>query len=282
MSNLGLNNASKQKNDEFYTLYEDIEKEMNNWKDQLIGKRIHLFADTLDSQFWIYFFNNFKRLQLTELVATSLSKKMYKTIDGINIEEIDLQNGDCLSNEILNVMRAHLCITNPPFSIEGEILSTLVENNIEFLIIGPETLCHRKNLFNYFKEGQIKFGYNSVKKFKTEEGYQTFGNVTWLTNLNKPDNLPLPLTKQYSPNLHLKADNYDCINVDKLVDIPYDYNGVMAVPITYLKKHCSKQFNIIGTTHKGLQGIPQLEGAKGIKLFVNGKEKFQRIFIQKL
>lgn len=160
-------------------------------------------------------------------------------------------------------------------------MSILIENNIKFLIVGPETLSYRKNLFNYFKNGQFNFGYNQIRKFKTEEGEKTFGNITWFTNFDKPDNLPLPLTKQYNPDFYSKADNYDCINIDKLVDIPYDYNGIMAVPITYLKKHCSKQFNIIGTTHKGLQGIP-LIGEKGPKLFVDGKEKFQRVFIQRI
>lgn len=282
MSNIGLNNALKNKNDEFFTFYEDIEKEMENWKKQLKGKSVHLFTDTLFSNFWKYFFNNFKELQLTELIATSLSKKMYKTINGIDIEESELQDGDCLSEEILSIMRMHLCITNPPFSIENKILFTLIENNIKFLIVGPETLSYRKNLFNYFKNGQLNFGYNQIKKFKTEDGEKTFGNVTWFTNFEKPDNPPLPLTKQYNSNFYSKADNYDCINIDKLVNIPYDYNGIMAVPITYLKKHCPKQFNIIGTTHKDLQGIPLIKGTKGPKLFVDGKEKFQRIFIQRI
>lgn len=116
----------------------------------------------------------------------------------------------------------------------------------------------------------------------SDKQLQSFGNITWLTNLNKPDNPPLPLKITYNPLIHLKADNYDCINVDKLVDIPYDYYGVMAVPITYLKKHCQKQFKILGTTSKGIQGIKLLPPYKNCKVLVNGKEKFQRIFIQRV
>ena len=41
-------------------------------------------------------------------------------------------------------------------------------------------------------------------------------------------------------------DNYDAINVDKTKKIPTDYEGVMGVPITFLHKYNSKQFEILG------------------------------------
>lgn len=285
MSNTSLNNALKNKNDEFFTLYEDIEKEMQNWINELKGKSIHLFADSLKSNFWKYFFNNFNYLQLKKLTATSLNKKCYFTNDGITIKEEDLENGDCLSNEIFSIMRMHdICITNPPFSIGGQLIPQLIENNITFLILGPETLVSRKNLFNYFKDNKIKFGYNTVRNFlNIENQIQRFGNISWLTNLNKPDNPPLPLSLSYNPSFHLKADNYNCINIDKLIDIPYDYYEPMAVPITYLKKHCKNQFIILGLTKKGMQGVELLNyNKKDYEVSVNGKKKFSRIFIQRI
>lgn len=39
--------------------------------------------------------------------------------------------------------------------------------------------------------------------------------------------------------------NYDAINVDKVADIPVDYDGVMGVPITFLDKYCPEQFEIV-------------------------------------
>lgn len=103
-----LDKARKVKNDEFYTLYEDIEKEMQHWMDVLKGQSIYLFADTLESNFWKYFYNNFKNLELKELVATSLNGKYYSTINGMDIIEKDLQgNGDCRSEEVLDIMRAY-------------------------------------------------------------------------------------------------------------------------------------------------------------------------------
>ena len=43
-------------------------------------------------------------------------------------------------------------------------------------------------------------------------------------------------------------DNYDAINVDKVSDIPYDYNGIMGVPIRFLDKYNPDQFEIVGIT----------------------------------
>lgn len=280
-----LDKARKVKNDEFYTLYEDIEKEMQHWMDVLKGQSIYLFADTLESNFWKYFYNNFKNLELKELVATSLNGKYYSTINGMDIIEKDLQgNGDCRSEEVLDIMRAHLCITNPPFSIEMELLPSLVENNIQFLILAPETLVSRKNCFNYFKNSQIRYGFTMPRNFVMPDGsIKKLNNVCWLTSFPRRDNDPLTLTVSYSPNTHLHADNYDCINVDKLADIPYDYYGPIAVPITYMKKHCATQFKILGTTKKDMQGVSMINNdRKEYEVFVNGKKKFARIFIQRI
>ena len=49
-----------------------------------------------------------------------------------------------------------------------------------------------------------------------------------------------------TPEKYPKYDNYDAINVDKVMDIPVDYDGVMGVPITFLDKHNPEQFEIVG------------------------------------
>jgi hypothetical protein len=45
--------------------------------------------------------------------------------------------------------------------------------------------------------------------------------------------------------LYTKYDNYDAINVDKVNEIPMDYDGLIGVPITFLDKHNPDQFEII-------------------------------------
>ena len=59
MSNENLRTARKVKNDEFYTLREDIEKELVHYKDQLKGKIIYCNCDTPESNF-VKFLNDVK------------------------------------------------------------------------------------------------------------------------------------------------------------------------------------------------------------------------------
>lgn len=114
----------------------------------------------------------------------------------------------------------------------------------------------------------------------------------------------LILTERYCPEKYPKYDNYDAINVDKVKDIPYDYDGVMGVPITFLSWYrpgaeilcpaeeqmnhqsyiklfsvfsCLKdtQFEIIGHEHD-LDGIGTSLG----QFEVNGKGIYKRILIR--
>jgi hypothetical protein len=76
MANENLTSAKKAKNDEFYTQYEDIEKEINGYLDLnpnvFRGKTILLPCDDPDwSNFTKYFAQNFAKLGLKKLISTS-------------------------------------------------------------------------------------------------------------------------------------------------------------------------------------------------------------------
>lgn len=69
--NGNLHQAKKAKNDEFYTLREDIEKEMVHYKEQFKGKVVYCNCDNpYESNFVKYFKDNFKTLGLKKLIAT--------------------------------------------------------------------------------------------------------------------------------------------------------------------------------------------------------------------
>jgi hypothetical protein len=73
----------------------------------------------------------------------------------------------------------------------------------------------------------------------------------WFTNIDTTKrHKPLTLYKSYSPEEYPKYDNYDAINVNEVAKIPYDYDGVMGVPITYIDKHNPDQFEILGITDR--------------------------------
>lgn len=65
----------------------------------------------------------------------------------------------------------------------------------------------------------------------------------------------LILYKTYSPNAYPKYINYDAIEVSKTELIPYDYDGVMGVPITFMDKYNPEQFEIIGIGNGGELGV---------------------------
>ncbi len=92
--------------------------------------------------------------------------------------------------------------------------------------------------------------------------------MVWYTNIDiVKRHEDLILYKQYTLQEYPKYDNYDAINIDKTKDIPYDFDGAMGVPITFLDKYNPKQFEILGqmvTTKidEFNYGYPYINGSK--------------------
>ena len=87
MANSNLTNAKNAKNDEFYTQYQDIEKEINAYLEYnpnvFKGKTILLPCDDPEwSNFTKYFAQNFERFGLKKLISTSYApeSKNYKAV----------------------------------------------------------------------------------------------------------------------------------------------------------------------------------------------------------
>ena len=85
MANKNLTNAKKAKKDEFYTLYNNIEKEINAYldynPDAFKGKTIFLPCDDPEwSNFTKFFAQNFEHFGLKKLISTSFAveSKLYK------------------------------------------------------------------------------------------------------------------------------------------------------------------------------------------------------------
>jgi len=115
-------------------------------------------------------------------------------------------------------------------------------------VIGSMNAITYKEIFPLLKNNHMWLGCNSVKEFVQPDGsIKKFGNILWFTNLDiAKRHEELDLIEKYSPEKYPKYDNYDAINVDKVTDIPCDYDGVMGVPITFLDKYNPEQFVIVG------------------------------------
>ena len=287
--NKNLTAAKRTKNDEFYTRLEDIEKELTNYKEYFKDKIIYCNCDDVEySNFYKYFKDNFDGLGIKKIIATNLSlnKTAYKTEFDNNSKEVKTQlcgNGDFRSEECVELLKsADLVITNPPFSLFREYIAQLIKYNKEFLIIGNMNAATYKEIFPYVKNNQIWMGCTSPKIFLTPDRTEKkFGNILWYTNLeNDRMHCRIPLKEKYYGNdeAYPKYGNYDAIEVSKVINIPYDYYGLMGVPVTFLSKYCPEQFELIGHDHD-LTG----DGGAGIsdgQFICKGKNVYKRVLIK--
>lgn len=311
--NSNLNKAGIAKEDEFYTKITDIEKELRHYRDYLRDKVVFCNCDDPEtSNFWLYFRLNFYELGLKKLISTHFEadKPSYKLEIVSTDKDAQLglpeyiktpltQNGDFRSPECIEILKeADVVITNPPFSLFREYVAQLVEYNKKFIIIGRETAITYKEIFTLLRDGIVWLGYNNgdmeflvpdyyeprETRYREENGqkYRSLGNIIWLTNIDIPKRHDdIIVYKSYSPEEYQKYDNYDAININKIADIPADYDGIMGVPITLFHKHNPEQFEIIGLLAgniKGLAGIPSKSGKDGP--YINGKLKFGRILVR--
>ena len=121
--NSNLHRAKKAKNDEFFTRYEDIEKEMAHYTDQLKDKWVYSPCDDYRwSNFKKYFTNNFERLGLKHFTCTNydLGEGAFRyDYDGENGIITRLEgNGDFRSEECTKIKdECDIVVTNEPFSL---------------------------------------------------------------------------------------------------------------------------------------------------------------------
>lgn len=275
------------------------------YRKQFKDKIVYLPCDdpaNKKSEFWSFFVLNFDAFGLKKLIATHYDEngKAYKiwidddtTGDGF-IDDGDAQqeelegNGDFRSPECIEILKeCDIVCTNPPFSLFREFIDVIVSEHKKFLIIGNKNAITYEDFFSLLKNNEAWIGYNNVKEFRQPDGsIKKFGNIGWFTNLDVTKrHEKMILTKKYDSKVYPKYDNYDAINVDRVVDIPSDYDGVMGVPITFLDKYNPEQFEVIGHTHCKDKS-PKVEALRtdinhthgGM---INGKEKYMRILIRR-
>lgn len=304
-----MDNAKRNKADEFYTQLNDIELELKHYKEQFKDKVVFCNCDDpYESNFFKYFAINFNHLGLKKLIATcydnspvaytqmnffgenkSVANKNHhpykieitKVEDCNNDGAFDLsdvdyllknksntmtllkENGDFRSDECVELLKeSDIVVTNPPFSLFREYVEQLQNFNKQFIIMGNTNALTYKEIFKLFKEDKIRTGYTNFncgmyfyvpdtceKYHKIVDGKKLVRVSTscWFTSLPvKKHNEFLALYKKYNQTEYPTYDNYNAINVNKYTDIPYDYDGYIGVPITFLDKFNPKQFELIG------------------------------------
>jgi hypothetical protein len=320
--NSNLRKAAKVKQDEFYTQLSDIENELKHYKQHFKGKVVYCNCDDpMKSNFFRYFMLNFNKLGLKKLITTCYKSQdddapsqnnskqaIYLEYAGNKTANFDLKtditrynlkgDGDFRSEECIALLKqADIVITNPPFSLFREYVAQLIEHDKKFLVIGSLNAITYKEIFKLIKENKLWLGYgNGAMSFKVPDSYTgtcegapgnkqaKLGNICWYTNINiDKRSEDIILYKSYNSKDYPNYDTYNAINIDKVKEIPIDYDGVMGVPITFLDKHNPTQFTLLGIMNTGEinEGIRHKDTPHG-RPVVNGKEIYLRILIKRV
>jgi hypothetical protein len=292
-----MKRARKVNNDEFYTRYEDVEKEITMydkkiWKDKVVfcncddavGKKPRNNNNT--SAFALYFLQNFRELGLKKLICTHYS-------DGLNLFGPDPKgyifikdgfheftetpkgyNGsfdDPLSLKILKE-EADIVCTNPPFSRMMDYWEVIIESGKKFLIISNIANVVTSAYIPYFKNNKVWAGYNRIDWYLNPKRELVEASGHWYTNIfikNRPKykNLKI-ISLNEIPEKYKKYDDKKILLVDNCY-IPSDYKkpfGVSTRPV--LNGLLEKGYKIINNK----QYIP----------YMNNKAKFARVLVQKI
>ena len=200
--------------------------------------------------------------------AVDLSDVRYLLQNDKNVLSI-LKTGDFRDPECIELLKqADIVVTNPPFSLFREYIGQLMEYGKKFLIIGHMNAIHYKEIFPLLQENKIWTGYGfnlslvykspyenvleANRKFVRQKGFDPdecikVPGICWYTNLDhNKRHEELDLVCHYSPDEYPTYANYNAIEIDRVTNIPIDYNGTMGVPTTFIDKYNPEQFELIG------------------------------------
>lgn len=291
-TNADFNKSRREKDDEYYTLYQDVADEVGKYLPQLRNQRIICPCDWASSYGEHTFYTKEQGI-ITEPAADGsqfvrylIAKAEEYEFASVTASGLDNRTGEGLSFLDIDYSKYDVVITNPPFSLFGEFIDTLINAGKKFLVIGSHMDGSLKNIVRYFQEGKIRIGYHyHLSGFLRPGGVLLSKNEStprccqWFTNLEVDLNQrPLVLTESYeeNPEQYPKYDNYDAIECTYVRKIPYDYMGKIGVPVTFLQSYNPNQFEVLGID-RYIEDNP----IPNKRFTINGKEKQPRLIIKR-
>lgn len=302
-----LNRAKIEKNDEYYTRYDDIANEMQYYKDHFRDKVIYCNCDYFrQSNFVKYFYDHFDDFGLAGLIATHYTpnkKSMLYYYDG-HTERLHVMkgDGDFRSAECLDLLKeSDIVITNPPFSLFKELFGMLYEYGKDYILLGPFSSISYVQVIRSIRDRKCFMGVTARKdtvlyfdipdylekkmiaerkegsSYKTIDG-KVYGrmNVVWYSSINHGIEMPfIEMTEKYYGNEQKYPVYYfeNVIDVDKVKNIPMDYADSMGVPITFMIKWNPDQFEIIDFIRPFLNAPRYSPGSKSVYTRIEIKNK---------
>jgi hypothetical protein len=285
MANRNLGNARLAKNDEFYTQYADIEKEINAYleydENVFRNKTVLLPCDDPEwSDFTKYFAQNFEKLGLKKLISTGYALNSKPSELNLQLSLFEKESPNFDENKSYSNGRIFTLDRDTNHDkkinyedIEWDYLSgdgDFRSKEVSALLKQVPLLMQNKawlgatnfNVGMYFRV-PANFVYAPTYKFEKEVNgvaVNRVPGVCWYTNIDhgrrhqplalmtKAENKKFSKHKEVNGVGYQKYDNYDAIEVPFTDAIPSDYDGVMGVPISFLSKYSPEQFEIVGIT----------------------------------
>lgn len=291
--NTSLHGSMKRKNDEYYTLYDDVVSELSHYDGEFRGASVYLPCDGEDSAFWRYFADGFDRLHLSRLVAThhetgdgvpSVASEMVRCVDRASSEVRHWElrgNGDFRTDECVGIMDScDVVVTNPPFSLTKEFIPLVMSHGKRLLCISNKNAITFEGIFKHVMQGELWLGHTTPDMFVTPDGDvvdTVKGMSRWYASFGKRPHRELSLTKAYHghESEYPHYDGIDAIEVSRTKDIPVDYDGVMGVPITFMDYYDPDRFEILGK----YDGRSVTDVNLGTPV-IHGRQRYKRIAIR--
>lgn len=291
-----MTKAKKVDNDEFYTRYEDIEKEISMYPiSTWIDKCVFCNCDDAvgetrtekdSSAFALFFIKNFIALGLKKLICTHYSGQMdlfqagakgyIFTKEGVK-EMTKMPKGytGCFEDpESLRILHeeADIVCTNPPFSRSIDYWRTIINSDKKFLIISNIVNVLNTAYLPYFIEKKVWAGYNRVDWFLNPKREKVDASAHWYTNIpiiNRPKYRLLKIVPLSEiPERYVKKDDKGYLLFDNGY-IPSDYQDVFGV---------SSRAILNGILEKGYKIVNN----KQYIPYINNKAQWSRVLIQKI
>ena len=277
--------------DECYTFYDDVDTIVKHFgQDYWKNKVVYMNCDDAgQSAFWIYFYNNFEKLKLKQIISThfdgskldfsgSLFSEQWNEYNGFIVKYDGKKmvrmppvgnkstfHGSYSDKECMNIANneADIIITNPPFSKFEHFYKCMLSTGKDVICFGNGTAVQyqwTKELWQNKKLSVIPFEFNwfltpTFKRKRAKTYVYTNKHQNHTTDNIKP---LLEIPTQYS-------DETGMLVVDKFV--PNDYYKPFAISVSPLKN------GILNSGYKLLQC--------SYRPVVDNKYKFKRTIIIK-
>ncbi|TAG06757.1 MAG: hypothetical protein EAZ44_01615 [Cytophagia bacterium] len=277
--------------DECYTFYDDVDTIVNHfgadyWKNKVVYMNCD---DAGQSGFWIYFYNNFEKLQLKQIISThfdgskldfsgSLFSNQYNDYDGFIVKydgkkiirippigEKSKFHGSYNDNECMRIAKneADVIITNPPFSKFEHFWKCMQSTGKDVICLGNKTAAQytwTKDLWNNNKIFVLphRFDWFLTPTYKKKNAIAlVYTNILQTHKTEKIKPLSKISKQYYDDKGMLVVDNF----------VPDDYYKPFAISVSPIQR------GVLNSGYKLLQCM--------YNPYVNGKRKFTRTIIVK-